>query len=153
MNWVQSLFLINFIKCKKRKKIRDGVDVWQTLAGKNCYFRAAQTQLFQHLKACHTTVVLWLSGVQTAHFISNSGSVEPCARQINRSKPVFVFLFVFLLCICGETKHPSSMLSAEWEAVSHGSAGMPLSCGNSLWVPLASVLWQRIMKFTTSAIC
>lgn len=94
------------------------------------------------------TRVLWLTGVQTAHFIFNSGSVKPCARQINHSKPAFVCLvFVFLLCICKETKHPSSIQSTEWEAVSHDSAGMPLSCGNSPWVPLAPLLWQRIMNF------
>lgn len=39
---------------------------------------------------------------------------------------------------------PSSPQSGKW--VSYSSAGMPLSCGNNLLVPVAPLLWQRIMK-------
>lgn len=41
------------------------------------------------------TIMLCLSGVQMARFISSASLVEPCARQINCSKPVFVCLFIF----------------------------------------------------------
>lgn len=67
-------------------------------------------------RICKTTVVLRLSGTQTAHFISSAGSAEPCAGQINRSKPAFVCLFVFLLCVCGERPNipvPSSPQSGK----------------------------------------
>lgn len=71
------------------------------------FYSPTQTRLSQHHKKggggdCGALA----QAVQTAHFISKAGSVKPCAKQINRSKPAFVSLFVFLLCICADQNMP-----------------------------------------------
>lgn len=87
------------------------------------------------------TTVLWLSGVQTTHFISNAASVEPCAWQIKCSKPDFISLFVFLLCICGKTKHP------QFHPVHRVGHGFPWFCWD------AAFMWkQSLGPFSPSVV-
>ena len=66
---------------------------------------------------------------------------QTCARQINRSKPVFVCLFVFLLCICGETKQ------AQFHAVRRAGSGFPWFCWD------AAFMWkQSLGPFSLSVV-
>lgn len=74
----------------------------------------------------------WGPLAQSKHqvFIS-AGSVSPCVRQINHSKPAFVTPICICCCVHMQTtKRPGSAPSAEREAVFH--VGTLLSCGNSL---------------------
>lgn len=98
------------------------------------------------------TIMLCLSGVQTAHFYLQCCFSRTMCKTDKpvQSLPLWACLYFVVYMWKDQT---SQFQFAEWEAVSHGSSGTPLSCGDSLWVPLAPLLWQRIMNFTTSAIC
>lgn len=87
------------------------------------FYSPTQTGLSQHHKKKRGGDCGALAqAVQTAHFISKAGSVKPCAKQINRSKPAFVSLFVFLLCICAEAK------TCQFHPVCRAGSGFPWFC-------------------------
>lgn len=81
------------------------------------------------------------SGIQTAHFISNAGSVQPCARQINHSKPPFVCLFVFLFVYMWRDQ------TSQFHPVRRVGSGFPWFCLD------AAFMWkQSLGPFSPSVV-
>ena len=89
-----------------------------------CYANTVETGLFHYFKCLEMSLAF-----NDILYIYRPGSVEPCARQINHSKPPLYCMHVCVFVVYVETKNSNSILATKWEAVSHGSVGMVLSCG------------------------
>lgn len=63
------------------------------------------------------TTVLWLGAVKGHIFISRTMCETDNPFKVRLCVPICICIFLF---ICEETKHPHSMQSTGWEAVSHG---------------------------------